>query len=235
MNSAMFNLIEALPVMPGPCQLLDWNIMKKHRIVSEYFNLLFDRESQLLFIVAQFLLNNFGCFVAEEPAPLPVLPPQMKVMGGVHQMFGRPAPVEETPTQNALHSSTRGSIDVEAAVHAPAAGEVTVSSAAPPMSFLEFFRKSMTLAEDRVLSFVCVFSTGYGTAWIPGATFSYTPEVRWSGLLPQRRRWLNGTFASFIFFFMSKRAVLRTKGGTFDEHKLGKCCLFSSIMWHGSN
>jgi hypothetical protein len=26
----------------------------------------------------------------------------------------------------------------------------------------------MRLAEDRILSFVSVFSTGYGTKWVPG-------------------------------------------------------------------
>lgn len=41
MNSAMFNLVEALPVMPGPCQLLNWQKMKHFKVVNEYFNLLF--------------------------------------------------------------------------------------------------------------------------------------------------------------------------------------------------
>jgi hypothetical protein len=45
MNSAMFNLVEALPVMPGPCQLLNWQKMKEFRVVEEYFNLLFKGES----------------------------------------------------------------------------------------------------------------------------------------------------------------------------------------------
>eukprot|EP01034_Spumella_vulgaris_P012222 gene12222-15564_t len=34
MNSAMFNIVEALPVMPGPCQLLNWQKMKEFRVVE---------------------------------------------------------------------------------------------------------------------------------------------------------------------------------------------------------
>ncbi len=36
------------------------------------------------------------------------------------------------------------------------------------LTFTEFLRTNMRLAEDRVLSFVGVFSTRYGTKWIPG-------------------------------------------------------------------
>jgi hypothetical protein len=36
------------------------------------------------------------------------------------------------------------------------------------ISFTEFLRVNMRLAEDRILSFVSVFSTGYGTKWVPG-------------------------------------------------------------------
>jgi len=105
----------------------------------------------------------------------------------------------------------------------------------------------MRLAEDRILSFVCVFSTGMGTKWITGATFFYQPEIRLQNLLTQRyvrlflhatsslfnvyvniyiniifrifgrRRWINGTFASFAFFFVSGRARSRVSGGFFDE------------------
>jgi hypothetical protein len=89
----------------------------------------------------------------------------------------------------------------------------------------------MRLAEDRILSFVCVFSTGYGTKWVPGATFYYQPEVQWSTLLTQRRRWLNGTFASFLFFFVSERARARIHGGMFDQHKAGKNIRFVNLLW----
>lgn len=103
--------------------------------------------------------------------------------------------------------------------------------AAGKITFTEFLRVNMRLAEDRILSFVCVFSTGYGTKWIPGATFFYQPEIRWETLLTQRRRWLNGTFASFLFFFNSQRARSRIDGGMFDMHKAGKNIRFVNALW----
>jgi hypothetical protein len=78
---------------------------------------------------------------------------------------------------------------------------------------------------------VCVFSTGYGTKWIPGATFYYQPEVLWRNLLTQRRRWLNGTFASFLFFFSSTRARDRMAGGMFDSYKASRNIRFIDMLW----
>jgi cellulose synthase/poly-beta-1,6-N-acetylglucosamine synthase-like glycosyltransferase len=64
----------------------------------------------------------------------------------------------------------------------------------------------------------------------PGATFYYQPEVLWSTLLTQRRRWINGTFASFLFFFIS-RAKQRVHGGFFDQHKVGKSIRLVTSLW----
>ena len=33
-TSAMYNLVECLPVMPGPCQLLNWQKMNKYKVVD---------------------------------------------------------------------------------------------------------------------------------------------------------------------------------------------------------
>lgn len=44
-SSSLFNLVEAMPVLPGPCQLLDWHKMKEYNIVSEYFNILMNEEN----------------------------------------------------------------------------------------------------------------------------------------------------------------------------------------------
>lgn len=41
MNYSLFNLVEALPVLPGPCQLLDWEKLKKYNVIESYFELLF--------------------------------------------------------------------------------------------------------------------------------------------------------------------------------------------------
>ncbi len=86
---------------------------------------------------------------------------------------------------------------------------------APDLTLTEFLRVNMRLAEDRVLSFVLVFCTGFGTKWVPGATFYYSPEVTFQTLLTQRRRWINGTVASYFYFFTSQRARLRVQGGFF--------------------
>jgi hypothetical protein len=37
----MYNLVEALPVLPGPCQLLNYQKVKEFNVVKEYFRLLF--------------------------------------------------------------------------------------------------------------------------------------------------------------------------------------------------
>ena len=31
-NSAIFNIVEVMPVMPGPCQLLNWKEMKRFKV-----------------------------------------------------------------------------------------------------------------------------------------------------------------------------------------------------------
>jgi hypothetical protein len=180
LNSAMFNLVEALPVMPGPCQLLHWQKMKEFKVVDEYFNLLFEGEEQRL---------------------LPKLHKALRKMKTSLQ-----AGASENKVQNRNENDGK-------------------------ISFTEFLRVNMRLAEDRILSFVCVFSTGFGTKWVPGATFYYQPEVQWTTLLTQRRRWLNGTFASFLYFFVSERARNRINGGLFDQHKAGKNVRLVNALW----
>ena len=99
------------------------------------------------------------------------------------------------------------------------------------LPFVEFMRVNMRLAEDRILSFVTVFATGYGTKWTQGPTFYYQPEVRWTTLLLQRRRWINGTLCSFAFFFTSNRAFLMLNGGLFDSYKIGKSTTNILFLW----
>ena len=45
----------------------------------------------------------------------------------------------------------------------------------------------------------CVTQGNFRTEWVPGATFYYEPELKFQSLLPQRRRWINGTNASFDY------------------------------------
>lgn len=57
------------------------------------------------------------------------------------------------------------------------------------------------------------------------------PEVSFDMYLKQRRRWLNGTAASFLFFFSSKKAKLTALGGFFDTHKAGKSARIVMMLW----
>eukprot|EP01034_Spumella_vulgaris_P022158 gene22158-28265_t len=235
MNSAMFNLVEALPVMPGPCQLLDWQKMKKHRVVDEYFNLLFKGESDRSIprLPSRLRTMSGGNIRLHSPKSSPGSPRSVgsprtstksspKSIADPASEAGREGTVAEppaSPSSNKRKSSSPRHAPVE-----PVKEETSIT-------FTEFLRVNMRLAEDRILSFVCVFSTGYGTKWIPGATFFYQPEIKWQTLLTQRRRWLNGTFASFLFFFNSKRAKSRITGGMFDSHKAGKNIRLVNALW----
>lgn len=160
LSSSLFNIIEAMPVMPGPCQLLKWQQMKKFKIVDEYFNLLFNEED--------LTVSKRGNIIRSLPK-------------------GFKASRQRTSLAS---SSSHG----EASDHSSTIVSSTTASSEPPkpsLTFTEFLRVNMRLAEDRILSFVCVFSTGMGTKWITGATFFYQPEIRLQSLLTQRQVAIN--------------------------------------------
>ena len=46
LNSAPFNIVEAMPVLPGPCQLLKWEVLRKHRVIDTYFKMLVSTETR---------------------------------------------------------------------------------------------------------------------------------------------------------------------------------------------
>ena len=110
LNTALFNLVGALPVLPGPCQVLRWSDFA-HTVAPSYMESMHaDREKDDMIVV-----------------------------------------------------QTR-------------------------------------LAEDRVMSTGCIVLGDFSTEWVVGSTFYYEPELKFSsGLLPQRRRWMNGTLAAFIY------------------------------------
>jgi hypothetical protein len=234
LNSALFNLVEAMPVLPGPCQLLDWQRMRRNNVVEEYFNLLFNEDDDQVNPTSPKRKSN-------------------RPKGFLTTGTGRPKSARRTRSQNALLSRSESdtssrsetkteSDDIESNNSETSSGlrvntrkerngPATAAPVVKPLTFTEFLRVNMRLAEDRVLSFVTVFSTGYGTKWIPGATFFYEPEVNFSTLLTQRRRWINGTVASFLYFFSSTRARQRIYGGFFDSHKAGKSMRLVDILW----
>jgi hypothetical protein len=204
---AMFNLVEALPVMPGPCQLMHWQKMKQYHVVDEYFNLLFESEPDKT--------TNLS----------PVdLPPSLRQMKRPLSMHASCLDAVDGATSASNNSSLSSIEEGKEQRMVPVALNET-------MSFVEFLRTNMRLAEDRILTFVSVFSTGFGTKWVLGGTFCFQPEVQWNTLLTQRRRWTNGTFAGFLFCFISQRARSRILGGMFDRHKFGKNVRAVYFLW----
>ena len=126
---AMFNLIEVLPVMPGPCQLFNWEKLKNNAVTSEYFKLLMHTEKTKR-SSSPYIFNRRYQKVKLPDKEISAL----------------------TATQTAVSDKT-----------------MTPTAAKKTITWTEFLYANMRLAEDRVLSFVSVFSTGYGTKWIPGA------------------------------------------------------------------
>ncbi|GMH96613.1 hypothetical protein TrVE_jg8157 [Triparma verrucosa] len=63
-------------------------------------------------------------------------------------------------------------------------------------------RGNENLAEDRILSFTIVFPSRLKavrrTEWVPLALFYYDAELYLKHLCPQRRRWINGTYAAYL-------------------------------------
>ena len=248
MNSAIFNLVEAMPVLPGPCQLLKWRSLRKHEVVEEYFDLLFSEADVETGVTRHHTREIRGPYLESNVIETGVTRHHTREIRGPYlesnvilksrslkrntKMLSNPLrdssealrmSEEGRTTMTTNDSSFKGSM------------RITMSSAIPPPSdnqvqdntfkLTEFLRLHLRLAEDRILSFATVFCSGYGTKWIPGATFYYEPEVTFDMLLKQRRRWINGTAASFLYFFTSSRAELRTSGGFFDSHKTGKRCV----------
>ena len=67
-------------------------------------------------------------------------------------------------------------------------------------------KSNTVLAEDRILSFSMVLRTSkLKTVWVDNATFIYEPMMNWVKLLGQRRRWINGTISTFLYYLMDKK------------------------------
>jgi cellulose synthase/poly-beta-1,6-N-acetylglucosamine synthase-like glycosyltransferase len=159
LNSALFNLVEAMPVLPGPCQLLDWPRMNQHDVVDEYYDLLFNQDHDI---------------TGSEAVPLP------------QGYLNSASPVKISRPSTSI-GAEMSPVSTACLVHADLENnQMEKLASSPNLTFTEFLRVNMRLAEDRVLSFVTVFSTGFGTKWVPGATFYYEPEVNFQSLLTQR-------------------------------------------------
>lgn len=142
-NAAIFNLFGALPVLPGPCQLLWWRHLENFNINNE----------------------------------------------NVLDMYFK-------------HLN----INIENS---------------------NIIKVNTLLVEDRILSLCMLFRTyKLKTICIAKSTFSYEPMMTWTNLLNQRKRWINGTISTYIYYLM-------TKQGKDDLHKsILTNKNYLKLLWH---
>lgn len=72
----------------------------------------------------------------------------------------------------------------------------------------------LLLAEDRVLSYGAVLKAkgeNACTALVPEAEFFFEAEINQDKLLPQRRRWLNGTVAGYFWLLQNMHLIFEAK------------------------
>lgn len=229
-NSSVYNIVEAMPVLPGPCQLMNWPKIKKYEVVEEYFDMLFHEDNV-----------QFGAIRATTRDLPSIYKDSRFALLGKNE-WRSPDDYDRVSYSDAesgegweekRNIGTRGpGLKVQGSVCSLAAEDgPDLTPEAVSLSFTEFLRMHLRLAEDRILSFVSVFCTGYGTKCIQDAIFYYEPEVSFDMILKQRRRWINGTVAGFFFFILSKRAAMHVEGGFFDKHKAGKSLGLVILLW----
>ena len=127
LNTSMFNIAGALPVLPGPCQMLWWEHLQKDN-------------------------GQMG-------------------NGVLDVYFKHINESKKESTTNIIKINT-------------------------------------VLAEDRILSFAMILRTfDLKTVWVNKASFSYEPMMTWVNLLGQRRRWINGTISTFIYYLFDEKGV----------------------------
>ena len=124
LNTSMFNIAGALPVLPGPCQMLWWSHLIKER---------------------------------------------GQIENGVLDIYFKH--INESIKENS-----------------------------------NIIRVNTVLAEDRILSFSMILRTfELKTVWVNKASFSYEPMMSWVQLLGQRRRWINGTISTFLYYLIDSK------------------------------
>lgn len=271
-NSSVYNVVEAMPVLPGPCQMMNWPKIRDYKVVEEYFELLFNedtvqfgamrskkRDLPSIYLDSAYANEERQQQIAMENQKHPSSPkftdrsteamrrPSNRISytdiygdleRGSKFSVGRTgdpdSPWAEVIDFEWQHVKPKtGGLEIRSAVaSAPApVDESDIDPKSVSLSFTEFLRMHLRLAEDRILSFVSVFCTGYGTKCVQDAIFYYEPEVSFDMILKQRRRWVNGTVAGFFFFFFSKRAMMHIEGGFFDSHKAGKSLSLVLLLW----
>jgi hypothetical protein len=69
---------------------------------------------------------------------------------------------------------------------------------------------NLKIAEDRILSYLLLLVPGpngeqFETHWVPSTTFFFESEDDLNELVPQRRRWLNGTVAGYLWLLTNTK------------------------------
>jgi hypothetical protein len=274
LNMPVFNIVEAVPVLYGPCTLMNWPKVKNLRVIEAYFDMMFDNSSL-----------NFGAVRARRRRlPNVYLESEYSLLhpfdenkddcdetvysiGGdsmASKLLSSPSEFSSNPNRDTnmdvnygdLYASTAESTisylnegtltgdDIEVGSKSLSATKknmkIGITASAPisannskyyKLELVEILMAQLRLAEDRILSFVTVFCTGFGTKMVNSSVFYYEPEVTFDMLLKQRRRWLNGMVLGFFFLFFSERAALHTEGGFLDTHKASKSLKLVNTLW----
>jgi cellulose synthase/poly-beta-1,6-N-acetylglucosamine synthase-like glycosyltransferase len=78
---------------------------------------------------------------------------------------------------------------------------------------------SLLLAEDRILSYAAVLKTEkrYHTKYEPNACFYFEAETDPTTLLQQRRRWINGTLAGYLWLLQNIHLMFNSKVNTHNK------------------
>lgn len=78
---------------------------------------------------------------------------------------------------------------------------------------------SLLLAEDRILSYAAVLKTDkrYHTKYEPNACFYFEAETSPTTLLQQRRRWINGTLAGYLWLLQKIHLLFNSKVNPYNK------------------
>ena len=84
---------------------------------------------------------------------------------------------------------------------------------------------NMLLAEDRILSFTSVLSTGKASEWVTSAIFYFEAEREPKQFLAQRRRWQSGTFFCYVYILWNARCLIFG-----SQHGCGAKVMYTFLM-----
>lgn len=92
---------------------------------------------------------------------------------------------------------------------------------------------SLLLAEDRILSYAAVLKTDkrYHTKYEPNACFYFEAETSPTTLLQQRRRWINGTLAGYLWLLQKIHLLYNSKVNPYNKVILTVLILSQLMMF----